>query len=91
MHEKRKKTLLYSTMAYVCVACIILNINLTQKENEAVKKQLLSLSFCVHAIQAVQRKKRKSCLRMNFGNSIVLLMSSTSVKSSKERRTTLVL
>ena len=57
MHEKRKKTLLYSTMAYVCVACIILNINLTQKENEAVKKQLRSLSFCVHAIQAVQRKK----------------------------------
>ena len=69
MHEKRKKTLLYSTMAYVCVPCIILNINLTQKENEAVKKQLRSLSFCVHAIQAVQRKKRKSCLKMNFGNS----------------------
>ena len=78
-------------MAYVCVACIILNINLTQKENEAVKKQLRSLSFCVHAIQAVQRKKRRGCLRTNFGNSIVLLMSSTSVKSSKERRNTLVL
>ena len=71
--------------------CGFEDINLTQKENEAVKKQLRSLSFCVHAIQAVQRKKRKSCLKMNFGNSIVLLMSSTSVKSSKERKITLVL
>ena len=83
-------------MAYVCVACIILNINLTQKENEAVKKQLRSLSFCVHAIEDVQIKKRRKGIKgkekkMNFGNSIVLLMSSTSVKSSKERRTTLVL
>jgi hypothetical protein len=90
MRKERKHyyTVLWHTFVW---HVLFLNINLTQKENEAVKKQLRSLSFCVHAIQAVQRKKRKSCLKMNFGNSIVLLMSSTSVKSSKERKITLVL
>ena len=45
MHEKRKKTLLYSTMAYVCVACIILNINLIQKEKAIVNYTVANLTL----------------------------------------------
>ena len=74
------------------VHAIIFIINLLiQKEDEVLKERLCSLSFCVHAVQAVPRKQRMSCPRMSYGNSIVLPTSSTSVKSRVVKSLTLVM